>query len=137
MQKNIFKFISVLNAAIKRNQIEVKTQASKITVLLLYFLKDNGYINGFYEEKNYIVILLKYFQKRPVLKQIIPVSKPGRRVYTSVFGLNKLNRKLSANHHNRKLSFTIPVIFKNGFFYHPDHALRFSQGGELLCLIAI
>jgi len=137
MQKSIFKFISVLNAAIKRNQVEVKTRTSKITTLLLFFLKDNGYINGFYEEKDYLVVLLKYFQKRPVLKQIIPVSKPGRRVYTTVIGLSKLNRKLSANHHNRKLSFTIPVIFKNGFFYRPEHALKFNQGGELLCLIAI
>jgi ribosomal protein S8 len=137
MQKNIFKFISALNAAIKRNQIEVKVRTSRITTLLLYFLKDNGYINGFYKDGGYLTILLKYFQKRPVLKQIIPVSKPGRRVYTSVVGLNKLNRKLSSNHHNRKLSFTIPVIFKNGVFYHPDHVLKFNQGGELLCLITI
>jgi ribosomal protein S8 len=137
MQKGIFKFISAVNAAIRRNQVEVKIRTSKITVLLLYFLKDNGYINGFYEERGYLIILLKYFQKRPVLKQIIPVSRPGRRVYTSVIGLNKLNRKLSANQHNRRLSFTIPVIFKNGFFYHPDHVVKFNQGGELLCLVAI
>jgi len=137
MQQNIFIFFSTLNAAIKRNQVEIKVKPCRLTKLLLYFLRENGYINGFIENEGVIIVLVKYFQSRPVLKQIIPVSKPGRKVYASVLSLNKLTKRLSANAFNKKLSFTIPLIFHKGRIYTPKHVQRFFKGGELLCLLAI
>jgi ribosomal protein S8 len=137
MQKNFLKFISAMNAAVKRNQLEAKASPCVITKLLLCFLRDNGYINGFAEKQGKLVILLKYFGSRPVLKQIISVSKPGRRVYASVLVLNKLVKKISGNSYNQRLSFTIPVIFHKGLLYQPSSSQKFSKGGELLCLLVI
>jgi len=137
MQKNIYKFFSNINAAIKRNQVEVRTTACFKAKLISVFLRDNGYINGFYQEEKTLVILLKYLQKRPVLKQIIAVSKPGRKVFISLEAYNKLVLKLAPNQFISTFSLTVPLIFRDGFLYQPNNVTKFSKGGELICCIVI
>jgi len=51
MQSNVYKFFANVNAAIKRNQVEVRVTLCSMTKLITIFLRENGYINGFYIEK--------------------------------------------------------------------------------------
>ena len=72
----------------------VKIPFSKIKESLANILKSEGYINSFEvkEEgtKKDIVVSLKYMDGEAVIKGLRRISKPGRRVYTSVESLPKV-----------------------------------------------
>ena len=62
-------------------------------------LKNEGYIRGYasveYDDgRSELEIELKYFDGEPVIREIERVSKPGRRVYTSVKNLPRVNNGL-------------------------------------------
>ena len=73
---------------------EVKVPFSKIKESMASILKNEGYIAGYEikEEGNIrdIVITLKYMDGDAVIKGLKRISKPGRRVYTSVENLPKV-----------------------------------------------
>ncbi|MEC7185740.1 MAG: 30S ribosomal protein S8, partial [Pseudomonadota bacterium] len=72
-----------------RGKSSVVSPSSKLRRWVLDVLKDEGYIRG-YSEKQFtgtmaeLEIELKYHEGRPVIQDIQRVSKPGRRVYSSV-----------------------------------------------------
>jgi small subunit ribosomal protein S8 len=73
----------------QRGKSKVTTPASKLRERVLEVLQQEGYIRGFAVAehdggKAEIEIELKYFDGEPVIKKIERVSKPGRRVYSSV-----------------------------------------------------
>ncbi|MGI9388408.1 MAG: 30S ribosomal protein S8, partial [Methyloligellaceae bacterium] len=75
-----------------RNRSKVSTPASKLRGCVLDVLKKEGYIRGYSEiefdgGKAEFEIELKYFDGEPVIKEIRRISKPGRRVYSSVKNL--------------------------------------------------
>lgn len=79
----------------KKHTIEhVKKNLSQRLLTLLW---EEGYISGFEEnvvEKGKIKIFLKYSPKKePSIKNIIPISKPGKRVYCSVETFWKIDSK--------------------------------------------
>ena len=66
---------------------------------VLEVLKSEGYIRGYAtlehpSGRSEIEIELKYFDGEPVIREIERVSKPGRRVYTSVKNLPRVNNGL-------------------------------------------
>ena len=71
-----------------RGKSVVTTPASKLRVRVLEVLQSEGFIRGFAEVekdgKKNIDIELKYYDGSPVISEIRRVSKPGRRVYSSV-----------------------------------------------------
>tara|TARA_Y100001936_G_C16025577_1_gene642290 strand:- start:196 stop:594 length:399 start_codon:yes stop_codon:yes gene_type:complete len=72
-----------------RNHKTVSAPASKLRERVLNVLKAKGYISGFEtvthdDGKKDVVVTLKYFDDKPVIQEIARVSKPGRRVYSSV-----------------------------------------------------
>jgi small subunit ribosomal protein S8 len=72
-----------------RKKSTVSTPASKLRARVLEVLKSEGYIRDYsqvdYDNgKSEIEIELKYFDGAPVIREIVRVSKPGRRVYVSV-----------------------------------------------------
>ena len=73
---------------------EVKVPFSKIKESMANILKNEGYITGYEikEEGNIrdIVVTLKYMDGDAVIKGLKRISKPGRRVYTSVENLPKV-----------------------------------------------
>ena len=80
--------LSRIRNAQMRNKSKVSSPSSKLRESVLEVLKTEGYIRGFavVEREGYseIEIELKYFEGEPVIREIERISKPGRRVYTSV-----------------------------------------------------
>ncbi len=78
----------IRNAQMRKKTI-VNSPASKLRCWVLDVLQEEGYIRG-YSETEYdnghkqLEIELKYYEGEPVIREIQRVSKPGRRVYSSV-----------------------------------------------------
>ena len=71
-----------------------------------------------------IEIELKYFDGEPVIREIERVSKPGRRVYTSVANLPRVNNGLGV------------AIVSTPKGVMADHDARDANvGGEVLCTV--
>tara|TARA_B100000886_G_scaffold338979_1_gene303151 strand:+ start:1432 stop:1827 length:396 start_codon:yes stop_codon:yes gene_type:complete len=62
--------------------------SSTLKIAILKVLQQEGFIRGFEVSENEVgkqlEIALKYFDGKPVIKEISRVSKPGMRVYSSV-----------------------------------------------------
>jgi small subunit ribosomal protein S8 len=81
-----------------RNKSKVSSPGSRLRESVLEVLKTEGYIRGFSvterEGRSELEIELKYFDGAPVIREIERISKPGRRVYTSVKNLPRINNGL-------------------------------------------
>src|SRR6202007_3268436 len=81
-----------------RNKSKFSSPSSKLRESVLEVLKAEGYIRGFSvterEGRSELDIELKYFDGEPVIREIERISKPGRRVYTSVKNLPRINNGL-------------------------------------------
>ncbi len=81
-------FTRIRNAQARGHET-VTTPASTLRASVLKVLEAKGFIAGFEEAadsagKKTYEIALKYFEDAPVIQEIKRVSKPGRRVYSSV-----------------------------------------------------
>lgn len=76
----------------------IESPASKLRANVLEVLKKEGYIRGFSRSegdgKPTLSIELKYYDGLPVIKTISRVSRPGRRVYSSISDLPKVRNGL-------------------------------------------
>lgn len=112
-----------------RGKSAVKTPASRLREGVLTVLQAEGYIRGYartdYENgRAEFDIELKYFDGAPVIRDIQRVSKPGRRVYTSVKTLPQVNNGLGVS------------IVSTPKGVMPDWQAREENvGGEVLCRI--
>lgn len=112
-----------------RKKSKVSTPASKLRGNLLDVLKTEGYIRGYAKVefdggKSEFEIELKYFDGQPVIREISRVSKPGRRVYTSVDNIPRVANGLGV------------TILSTPKGVMADHAAREANvGGEVLCKV--
>jgi small subunit ribosomal protein S8 len=88
----------IKNAAMRKRG-KVLTPASKLRQRVLDVLADEGYIRGYSlvqkpGEFPEFEIELKYFDDQPVIAEIARVSKPGRRVYSSIKDLKPIKNGL-------------------------------------------
>ena len=88
----------IKNAAMRKRG-KVSTPASKLRQRVLDVLQDEGYIRGYSlvqkpGEFPEFEIELKYFDGEPVIAEIARVSKPGRRVYSSIGDLKPIKNGL-------------------------------------------
>ena len=95
---------------------------------MLEVLKAEGYIRGYSvterEGRSELDIELKYFDGEPVIREIERISKPGRRVYTSVKNLPRINNGLGV------------AIVSTPKGVMADHDARDANvGGEILCTV--
>lgn len=110
-----------------RGRSKVLSPASRLREHVLDVLKDEGFIRGYAVveksgEKPEIEIELKYFEGKPVIQQIKRVSKPGRRVYSSVQDLPRVRNGLGI------------AILSTPKGVMSDAAARTENvGGEILC----
>lgn len=112
-----------------RGKSKCATPASKLRARVLDVLADEGYIRGYSEvEKDGFKVFeieLKYFEGSPVIRHIQRVSKPGRRVYSSVKSLPQIRNGLGI------------AILSTPKGVMSDHAARDNNvGGEILCQVS-
>lgn len=112
-----------------RKKNKVSTPASNLRVRVLDVLKAEGYIRDyakvdFENGKSELEIELKYYDGRPVIREISRVSKPGRRVYVSVKSIPSVANGLGIS------------ILSTPKGVMADHQAREQNvGGEVLCQV--
>ncbi len=118
----------IRNAQMRRKN-KVSTPASKLRGHVLDVLVEEGYIRG-YSRADYdsgraeFDIELKYFDGEPVIKDIKRVSKPGRRVYSSVSDLPMVKNGLG-----------VAILSTPKGVMSDSRARAENVGGEVLCNI--
>jgi len=116
--------------AIMRNRSSVTTPASNLRGRVLDVLADEGFIRGYEETKDTdgfraFNIELKYFEGEAVIREIKRISKPGRRVYSSVKTLPQVRNGLGI------------AILSTPKGVMSDAAARENNvGGEILCQVS-
>jgi small subunit ribosomal protein S8 len=110
-----------------RGLATISTPASKLRRRLLDVLQSEGFIRGYseVEEKGKakaFEVELKYYEGKPVIRELKRVSTPGRRVYNSVRDLKP---------HRGGLGISI-VSTPQGVMSDAD-AREKNVGGEVLC----
>lgn len=112
-----------------RKKSKVTTPGSKLREHVLDVLKAEGYIRGYTTTKHdngrtEIDIELKYYDGAPVIREIKRVSKPGRRVYSSVTTLPRVRDGLG-----------ISILSTSKGVMSEHQARDANVGGEVLCQI--
>jgi small subunit ribosomal protein S8 len=120
--------LSRIRNAQMRNKSKVISPNSRLRESVLGVLKNEGYIRGYMvverDGRSEIEIELKYFDGEPVIREIERVSKPGRRVYTSVRNMPRINNGLGV------------TIVSTPKGVMADHDARDANvGGEILCTV--
>ena len=115
--------------ALMRNKSNVVTPASKLRQRVLDVLESEGYIRGYArveQEGDFPIfeIELKYHEGTPVIKNIEKVSKPGRRVYSSVDNLPRVFNGLG-----------ISILSTSKGVMSDVNAREENVGGEVLCKV--
>lgn len=115
--------------ALLAGKSSVECLASSLNESVLKVLQDEGYINGFQrrEIRSGISVLdveLKYYDGEPALREVHKISKPGRRVYTSV---KELEKKRFYN------GLGIAILSTPKGVISDAQARKLNQGGEILC----
>ena len=102
--------------------------SSNIKLAILKVMKEEGYIRDFNLSEDtkgkVIQISLKYFHGEPVIKEILRISKPGLRVYSSV-----KNMPVYKNNMGVSIISTSRGVMTN------FKAKEINIGGEVICRI--
>lgn len=112
-----------------RNKPVVVAPSSKLKMNILDVLKREGYIRGFKKSEiskgiHELQIELKYHEGAPVIQEMKRVSKPGRRIYSSIRDLQRVSNGLG-----------ISILSTPNGVLSDDEARQANVGGEVLCTI--
>ena len=116
---------------IRNGQLRLKSSidvpASNFRLKILEVLKSEGYITNYFMEKKEnnkknLKVDLKYYEGSPVIKEIKRVSKPGRRVYSSVKSMPLIRNGLG-----------ISILSTPKGVMSDNQARKNNVGGEILC----
>lgn len=118
----------IRNAQLRQKNL-VSTPASKLRGDVLDVLKEEGYIRGYAKVdydggKSEYEIELKYFDGHPVIKDLKRISKPGRRVYSSVRNLPTIANGLG-----------VAILSTPKGVMSDARARDENVGGEVLCSV--
>jgi small subunit ribosomal protein S8 len=108
---------------------EVESPMSLMRERLVKVLLDEGYIRGYSivdqtDGHKALRIELKYYEGKPVISEIKKISKPGRRVYSSIKDLPLVKNGLGLN-----------ILSTNKGLMSDVEARKLSLGGEVLCTV--
>jgi small subunit ribosomal protein S8 len=118
----------IRNAQMRR-KTKTSTPGSRLRARVLDVLQAEGYIRGYTTTeygngRSEFEIELKYFDGEPVIREISRVSKPGRRVYSSVTAMPRVANGLGI------------TILSTPQGVMADHEAREKNvGGEVLCTV--
>ena len=111
-----------------RNHKKVEMPSSNFKAKIADVLKNEGYINNFNVEnndnKNILIIDLKYNSGSPVITVIERVSRPGRRIFSSAESLPKINNGLG-----------IAIVSTPKGVMTDIEARKQKVGGEVICKV--
>jgi small subunit ribosomal protein S8 len=118
----------IRNAAMRKRS-KVLTPASRMRERVLDVLLSEGYIRGFtlIQEPGafpQFEVELKYYDNMPVIAEISRVSKPGRRVYSSIGDLKPVKNGLG-----------ISILSTPKGVMSDTAARQANVGGEVLCQV--
>ena len=121
--------IARIKNAAQRGRSKLNTPASKMRARVLDVLLEEGYIRGYrLVEKPgafpEFEIELKYFDGQPVIAEISRVSKPGRRVYSSIADLKPVKNGLG-----------ISILSTPKGVMSDTAAREANVGGEVICRV--
>ena len=121
--------IARIKNAAERKRSKVSTPASRMRGRVLDVLQSEGYIRGYAlvekpGEHPEFEIELKYFDGEPVIAEIARVSKPGRRVYSSIGDLKPIKNGLG-----------IAILSTSKGVMSDTAARDQNVGGEVLCRV--
>jgi small subunit ribosomal protein S8 len=112
-----------------RGKSTVRTPASKVRGWVLDVLKSEGYIRGYEPVTSddghpELEISLKYFDGRPVIRELKRISTPGRRVYSGVKGMPQVRQGLG-----------VAIVSTPRGVMSDAQARSANVGGEVLCTV--
>lgn len=121
--------IARIRNAAQRGRSKVVTPASKLRQRVLDVLQSEGYIRGYSKSETpegfaQFEIELKYYDGQPVIAEIARVSKPGRRVYSSIGDLSPVKNGLG-----------ISILSTSKGVMSDTAARDANVGGEVLCRV--
>ena len=113
----------------RARQATVAAPASKLRANVLEVLKREGYIRGYTQEHvrpgvAELKIELKYVDGEPVIRELLRVSKPGRRIYSRVADLPRVYNGLG-----------ISILSTPRGVMSDNEARAANVGGEVLCRV--
>lgn len=110
-------------------KVSVTMPSSKQKVAICTVLKDEGYIDGFSVDKegakSRLIIALKYYHGRPVIEEVIRISKAGLRIYKSKSELPTVTGGLG-----------IAIVSTSKGVMTDKDARKAGCGGEILCTVS-
>tara|TARA_Y100001970_G_C14256735_1_gene876058 strand:+ start:6371 stop:6769 length:399 start_codon:yes stop_codon:yes gene_type:complete len=112
-----------------RSLNKINIPFSKFRLKILEVLKKEGYIIDFYidedkEKFKFILVVLKYYEGQPVIKEIKRVSKPGRRVYSRAMSVPKVKNGLG-----------LAILSTSKGVMSDSDAIKNNLGGEIICRV--
>ena len=112
-----------------RGKTLVVSPSSKLRCRVLDVLESEGYIRGYSQSEmtngtKQIEIELKYYEGEPVIREIQRVSKPGRRVYSSVKTMPTVRNGLG-----------LSIVSTPEGVMSDASAREQNVGGEILCRV--
>jgi small subunit ribosomal protein S8 len=112
-----------------RGKTLVVSPSSKLRCRVLDVLESEGYIRGYIQSEmtngtKQIEIELKYYEGEPVIREIQRVSKPGRRVYSSVKTMPTVRNGLG-----------LSIVSTPKGVMSDASAREQNVGGEILCRV--
>ena len=129
MSDPLSDMLTRIRNGLSRQKPSVRCPSSKLRAHVLDVLAGEGFIRGYVVEKNEknmdeLRIDLKYAEGMPAIRELRRVSKPGRRVYSSVKTMPRVHNGLGVS----------IVTTPKGVM--TDHQARVENiGGEVLCQV--
>lgn len=114
--------IKMKNASMAKNK-EITVRATKKIIALAETLKKMGFVDSVKKEKDALTVSLTFKDKKPLLMNVILISKPGLRIYKSIAEIEK-----------RKSPATYLISSTRGIISTKE-AVKYRIGGEIIAEI--
>jgi small subunit ribosomal protein S8 len=117
--------VRIKNGSTAKKQ-NIVLNKSKLCLTILKILRTEGYIRGFKVEKNFIIVMLKYFQDKPVIKDITFYSPLSSKSNISFKQLTELceNKKING--------LKLNILSTSSGIFSDSTCLINNLGGKLL-----
>ena len=125
---SISDFLTRIRNAGKANHKTVEAPFSKMKLAIAEILKEYGFIEDCEKldegVQGKIKVTLHYFNKEPVINEMLRISKPGRRVYAVANKLPRIKNGLG-----------IAIISTSHGVMTDKKARKLNLGGEIICSV--